>query len=475
MINLDSIASGMISGVNQEELQFLTDLSFSSAGDNRINQWTGLRENEERVLQNLMSNDDVDLDLYIPELEESDLFFDLDETTVNSLNEMEIEEVPRSTKSHTKAYAQKFKSFLVSKQLPDCIETMPLRYLNQYLRLFYASLRKDDGNYYSPSTLACIRAAINRYLTKAPHNREINLKKDREFGPSNNILKAMSSKYLKSPQSSNDNSYKAISQADLVTLREYFDRRTATKLQEEVLYNIVYYNGYRGREWIRNMKTCYLKFDEDENNYKYAMLDIPAFSKNNKGSLDENEYSNNKQTRIYAQPEAESTCPVKAIQMYLSKIPPEVNILFPAVSRKWNFSDQFWYSKREVKGKNKLGSMMTDISKAAKLSMVYTNHCIRATCVTQLFNKGFSVSDIQKVTGHKRPDSVQRYIKNISSEKKRKVSNALSESMNQQQQHAENAIIEQTNASISVNRSNSASDNFFSNCLFSNCTINIKQ
>ena len=73
--------------------------------------------------------------------------------------------------------------------------------------------------------------------------------------------------------------------------------------------------------------------------------------------------------------------------------------------------------------------MMKTISVSARLSMNYTNHCIRATVVTELNDKGYTVQDIQTVTGHKRPESVNRYIKRATPTKKKRISNDLSNSL----------------------------------------------
>ena len=466
MLRLESVEGGMISGVNGEELDFLTMLTNSNT-DAIFDQWTGLPEGEASLLNELLDENIEHIE--IPEVSNK-TFLDLDENVNEELNKLEEQEIPNTTRAQTLSYARKFKIFLQSKSLPDCIETMPVRYLNQYLRFWYSSLRKPDGSFYSPSTLACIRAGVNRYLSKTPCNRPINLKVDRDFVSANNMLKTMASKYLKSNESAIDNGYKALTDTDLRKLQSYFTRDTPTKLQQEVFFTLIYYKGYRGREWMRNIDKNHLKFKRDEQQAEYVDVEIPIFSKNCKGSLEEKNYSNSKQTRIYATGE-EIHCPVAALKLYVSKIPPNVNILFPAPCRKWKFSDKFWYAQKQVVGKNMLASMMKTISADAGLSSVYTNHCLRATCVTQLHNKGFSVSDIQTVTGHKRPDSVQRYIKQIGSEKKRKLSHALCESMNPTMTES-TSIVQSESVSISKNEMTS---DYFSRCMFSNCTINISK
>ena len=57
--------------------------------------------------------------------------------------------------------------------------------------------------------------------------------------------------------------------------------------------------------------------------------------------------------------------------------------------------------------------------------MVYTNHCIRATCITTLDAAGYEARDIMAVSGHRSESSIRNYSRtNI--EKKRKMSTELS-------------------------------------------------
>ena len=68
----------MISGVSNEELNFLHELS--PFLNDQVNQWTGLRKNDESCLQQLLNDNDVvvDLDLIIPEIDQNFEIPDLD-------------------------------------------------------------------------------------------------------------------------------------------------------------------------------------------------------------------------------------------------------------------------------------------------------------------------------------------------------------------------------------------------------------
>lgn len=62
---------------------------------------------------------------------------------------------------------------------------------------------------------------------------------------------------------------------------------------------------------------------------------------------------------------------------------------------------------------------MKTISSDAGLSQVYTNHCIRATCITTLDNNGFEARHIMSITGHKSETSIRAYSKTGLETKKR--------------------------------------------------------
>ena len=83
-------------------------------------------------------------------------------------------------------------------------------------------------------------------------------------------------------------------------------------------------------------------------------------------------------------------------------------------------------------GKNTLGDKVKHLSKNVGLSKVYTNHSLRATCVTTLDKAGFASRDIMAVSGHKSESSLKHYVK-TSEEKKKGMSAALAKQMNQQQ------------------------------------------
>ena len=106
--------------------------------------------------------------------------------------------VPNSTAFSTQQWVKKFKAFLEENELSTNIETMPVRFLSQYLRYFYYRLKRKDGVPYAPRSLIGIRAAIHRYLTGPEVKRSINILNDTEFRRANMTLKVQVGAWLRS-------------------------------------------------------------------------------------------------------------------------------------------------------------------------------------------------------------------------------------------------------------------------------------
>ena len=92
----------------------------------------------------------------------------------------------------------------------------------------------------------------------------------------------------------------------------------------------------------------------------------------------------------------------------------------------WN--DEFWYTAEPL-SKNKVGQLMTLLTKEAKLSKPYTNHCVRSTCITILDENNFEARHIMTLSGHKKEEPIKSYTVVTSSPKKKQMSNALADAL----------------------------------------------
>ena len=324
---------------------------------------------------------------------------------------LENHNVPASTKAQMLQHVSRFRQFLQQKNLSTEFETIPNVMLNKYLTYFYSELRKRDGNYYSPPSLICIRASIQRHFNFL--GKTVNILSDTEFGRANRMLKAMVGKYLRSPNRSlPEEKFPPIEEVDMKKLRAYFDRKTPLVVLEEFAFNCMYFLGLRGRETLRELdKESFSAVELDSEGRRFFRLVGNFNSKNCKGSTSAKEFENARKTRVYECKDRPEECPVECYLLFVSKLPEHFSSgLFPKPSVRPKSTND-WFCEKLPVGKNFLGELMSKLSQKADLSKRYTNHCVRVTTVSVLKEQGYTNDDICHVTGHKNPASVQRYVK----------------------------------------------------------------
>ena len=107
-------------------------------------------------------------------------------------------------------------------------------------------------------------------------------------------------------------------------------------------------------------------------------------------------------------------------KLYKSKLHQNYNHLWQCLKQgNIHFSDPVWFDKQRV-GHDPLDRYMKYLSEEAGLSSnQYTNHSIRATCITLLDRAQFEARHIIAISGHKSENTIKQYSKGCSSEKKR--------------------------------------------------------
>ena len=226
------------------------------------------------------------------------------------------------------------------------LKNIPEGILADYLRLFYFEIRKNDGDFYSPSTFIAIRFSLQRYLASPDIRRNIDIIDGIPFKKSNRILKMMVGKYIKAGGIVNQTKqYQAIEKNDMQKMSSYFDRTSTDILQEEVWFSIVYYFGFRGREVIRDLPPKCFSFEKDSENETIVGLKSTYLSKNIKASLSKKEYENIKVVRMY-EIDQKDNCPVEAMEIYFKKIPGDN--LFPMPLKLTKNDKDKWFSGVKV-------------------------------------------------------------------------------------------------------------------------------
>jgi hypothetical protein len=152
-------------------------------------------------------------------------------------------------------------------------------------------------------------------------------------------------------------------------------------LLSKVLFEIILYFCRRGRENIRELDSSDFEIKYDADGRKYITNIKSVHTKHHQRTTNEDESDGG---RMYAT--GSIMCPVSSFA------------LFQHPKSSFGDDDNEWYENKPI-GKNMLGSFMANLSTQAKLSEVYTNHCIRATTITELNREGFKDRDIFAVSG----------------------------------------------------------------------------
>lgn len=380
LMNFENIPNQQIQGLNDNELQWVT------------------QESGERFLTELS-------DSFLSYLngEENE---NISKAVIEELERIENDSIPRSTQKQMENTTRRLKNFLTEKKLSTDLENVPISILDNYLRYFFSELRTNEGKYYAPASLVCFRAALHRYFLLV--RSDVDIIGDIRFRRSNQMLKAMVAKFKRSGQKKPQECYPVIEFEDMQKIRNHFDRKTAEQLQEEVIFNLLFFLGLRGRETLPYLTKDSIICETSSTGRKYLRICHEILSKNAKASLDQKEFEDLKKARIYENAEDKSKCPVEAWNLYLEYIKDSEH-LFPTPSNIKSKKNVKWYTPNQKLGKNRLDCFMSNLSKKLELSRRYTNHCIRVTLVTMLKEQGYSNEDVCEVTGHKNPSSINRY------------------------------------------------------------------
>ena len=136
--------------------------------------------------------------------------------------------------------------------------------------------------------------------------------------------------------------------------------------------------------------------------YKYTEF----ISKNNQHRFKDIN-STNKQVRSYAQPGSDQ-CLVKLLDIYMKYLPPDADCFYRRPLAKFPEDPlKSCFSKQRV-GVNTLKNTVPDICKKSGCGTKYTNHSLRATAITRMFNSGLSEKIIAETSGHRSVKGITR-------------------------------------------------------------------
>lgn len=277
---------------------------------------------------------------------------------------------------------------------PPEFEELPVKELAKLFKHFYAEVRTKDGSSYSRSSLLSIRRSLHRYLTSPPYRRKLNIMSG-EFQGANAVISGM----IKTRQEgSEDKKHQPITEADIKKMysSRVLSNDNPTSLQYKVFFEICLHFGKIGRDGLHDLKRENVVFTLDTNGKEYVTVkyDLPVKNQCSRPSHDHKLYATNRED-----------CPLKSLKKYISKLNPENSSFFQKPKVRNYIASRVWYKK--PLGINAIGRMMSTISEEAKLSIRYTNHCIRVTTVATLSHVAVSPLVIASISDNRSAASIE--------------------------------------------------------------------
>ncbi|CAG2230190.1 unnamed protein product [Mytilus edulis] len=293
------------------------------------------------------------------------------------------------------------RDYLQEKQQDDDFEKFDCVRLNETLCHFYVDLRKGDGERYKASSLESIRHGINRYLKAPPHSKTFDIVKDSPFNDSNANFKAVLAESKRFGLGDVEH-FPVINEVDRETLYTsmYLSSTTPTGLANKVQFDIRLYFAEE------ELKICTAK-DELTKNHRESDKELVS------GVMPESPGS------VY--------CPVASYENYIRRLHPSNDRLWQKPLDSFSTEADVWYCNMPL-GEKKLSTFMSELSKKCKLSIVYTNHSIRATGATVLSQNMYGSAQIMAVTGHKSVQSLTTY-QRVDTNEKIKMGKTISDNL----------------------------------------------
>ncbi|XP_078334019.1 uncharacterized protein LOC111099814 isoform X2 [Crassostrea virginica] len=207
----------------------------------------------------------------------------------------------------------------------------------------------------------------------------------------------------------------------------FFNTETAEGLQDKVFVDYMLYFCNRGRENLRDLKISDFSTGTGDEGRRFIYMCRDHATKNHRD--DDNQSQGGRMYELKDQ----KLCPYKSFVSYIDKLNQDLDILWQRPNNKIEMK----FDKVAV-GKNTLAQKMRTLSKKAKLSKIYTNHCLRATSIAELDRSGFEARHIMSISGHQSESSIRSYSAHVCDSKKLDMAMSISKAITGDSVCAEN-------------------------------------
>lgn len=201
--------------------------------------------------------------------------------------------------------------------------------------------------------------------------------------------------------------------------RDILGEDTPDKLCNTVLYLLginLALHGVEEHYLLRRQmpnRDSQLSFKRDSNGVRCLVYSEDTCTKNNDGGL---AHMRHEHKVVWVYPSANvDRCPVRLVDKYVSLCPPYYKKPNFYLQSKQKLTPIQWYTTKVV-GSNTLAKVVKQLLSDAKIDGYFTNHSLRRSAPTRLFQAGVERKLVRELTGH-RSDAVDQY--QVTSKKQR--------------------------------------------------------
>lgn len=269
--------------------------------------------------------------------------------------------------------------------------------------------KKANGDSYPPATIRNLLSGINRELTKNKIDVAMLDKSDRRFQELHLTLDTISGELHRAGIGVKKESAKVITLEDEDKCWKEGTLGTSSPktLQHTVFFYLGLYFVLRGVQeqhdmllsQLQRVPSDYAVYTEDVY-YLYTEF----ISKNNMHKFTDPR-SKNKVVRCYAKPGSDR-CLVKLLDTYIQLLPADSTHLY--MRPRSTFPLEPAYCRQRV-GINTIKKFVAEITTALGDDSGYTNHCLRATSVSRMYNAGIPEKMISEKSGHRSIEGLCAY------------------------------------------------------------------
>ena len=285
----------------------------------------------------------------------------------------------------------------------------------QFMRCFVLEVRKEDGEQHTPGMIRSLLCGLNRALKENGATFSILDKGNPAFRELHLTLDTVTSGLHRQGIGATRKNAPIISREHEVLFWEkgLLGYDSPKSLQRAVFFCVGLHFVLRGVDEQHSLTleqiVRYPVYSSDVY-YEYTEY----ISKNSQHRFKDIN-SRNKHVRVFATPES-AQCVVRLLDTYIGRLPESTGAFYlrplssaPSVGP--------WYAHSRM-GVNTLKKVLPDLCNEACLNVHYTNHSLRATAITRMYEGGVSENIISEKSGHRSIKGLRSYEKTSVSQEK---------------------------------------------------------